>query len=268
MTYIITGTGQKSDIGTTENYTELGWELMVSRLAYIRDLHKGIWTPDDVVVTIADRKFLYTKIAKNVIGIEDLPDTEDVFKYTEDRVCKFEDLGELHDEYSCGKIDHYKYPECKDDILKVDYSNVEEKYHISKKFAGVLIRIRNWCSDRNLNDYYYRSVIDMLKSKYSQVFVFGIGSERVWKDKGVTYLDNLQDWASVMHHPLCNVIISPASGGGAVCQICCDSKLLLIKNCACLCERHPLFFSSSVTFSNLKIKLVSPEMIKQEIKGL
>jgi hypothetical protein len=260
MTYIITGTGQKSDIGTTEKYTELGWELMVSRLAYIRDLHKGIWTPDDVVVTITDRKFLYSKIAKNVIGIEDIKDTkEKVFEYTFTEngncICKFEDLGDLHDDYISKKSNHYKYPECKDDILKVDYSNVEEKYHISEKFAGALIRIRRWCSGRNLNDTFYRSILDSLKSKYKKVFVFGIGSERIWKDKNVIYLDSLQDWASVMNHPLCDVIVAPGSGGSMICQICCNSNLLLIRNGGPLCERHPLYYSPSVTFSNLTIKL-------------
>lgn len=268
MTYIITGTGQKSDIGTTEKYTELGWELMVSRLAYIRDLHKGIWTPEDTVVTIGDRKFLYSKIAKNVIDFEELIETEDVFRYTEDHVCKAEDLGELHDDYLCKRIDHYKYQEHKCDILKVDYSNVEEKYQIQERFSGALVRIRNWCPERNLNDCNYTLVINELKSKYKQVFVFGIGSERFWKDKNVIYIDNLQDWASVMHHPLCDVIVAPASGGSAVCQICCNSNLLLIQNCLYLCERSPLHFSPSVTFTNLKIKLISPQMIIQALREL
>jgi hypothetical protein len=275
MKYIITGTGNKSDIGTTEKYTELGWELMVSRLAYIRDLHKGLWTTDDTVVTISDRKFLYSKIAKNVIGIEDLPepiDSDNVFEYTYTEngsgVCRFEDLGELHDDYTNGKINQYKYIEHKSDILNVDYSNVTEKYGISGKFAGALVRIRKWCSERNLNDQYYSAILDDLKSKYGKVFVFGMGSERVWKGKDVVYIDNLQDWASVMNHPLCDVIVAPGSGGSMLCQICCNSKLLLIQNCPILCERHPLFFSSGVTFSDLKIKLISPNKIRQELKTL
>jgi hypothetical protein len=260
MTYIITGIGSKSDIGTTENYTELGWEIMVSRLAYLRDLRKGMWTPEDTVVTVGDRKFLYSKIAKNVIAFEDFKEENDVFKYTEDHVCKFEDLYELHGEYIDNKIDHYKYIECKDDILNIDYSNVEEKYNISEKFAGALIRIRNWCPERNLKDQCYLSIIDRLKRKYKKVFVFGLESERFWKDKDVIYIDNLQDWASIMHHPLCDVIVASVSGGSVVCQICCDSKLLLIQNTSYLLERHPLFFAPNVTFSNLKIKLISQDV--------
>ena len=256
MTYIVTGIGKKSDIGTTEKYTELGWELMVSRLAYIRDLHKGIWTPQDTIVTISDRKFLYSKIANNVISFEDL-NNENIFKYTHENVCRMNDLDDIHGDYMNNKINHYKYHECKDDILRIDYSNVEEKYNISDRFAGALVRIRNWCPERNLNDEYYSSIIEQLQSKYNKVFIFGLGSERICKDKCVVYIDTLQDWASIMNHPLCDVIVSTGSGGGAICQICCNSNLILIRNCPLLCKRHPLYFSSGVTFSDLKIKLIS-----------
>jgi hypothetical protein len=272
MRYIITGTGSKSDIGTTETYTELGWELMVTRLAYIRGLQSGLYSPKDNIITIGDRQFLYSKLANKVFDCS-IP-REQIL--AQDPNAEFIDidhvqsLSYLHDDYSAGKINQYKFIQDKDIITNsIDYSNVSEKYNITEKFAGILIRVRQWASFRNLDDNMYMAIIDKLKAKYGRVFVFGLCSEQVWKNKDITYIDNLQDWASLVNHPLCDVVVGPASGGTAVCQLCNNSALLLVSWDEDMCKRHPLYFSPSVTFSKCNVILLnSLEKIDEELKKL
>jgi len=263
MTYLIVDKGTVSEIGTTEQYQELGWALMVSRLAYIRDLKLGKWTINDPVVCLSERKFLYTKIAKTVISYDDFLKIENpgnVYDYTyqDSSGCiigTFEDLEELHQEYEQGKLHKYKYPNCIKAILEVDYID-NGKYNLEEcKFAGILIRIRNWSATRNLDDSYYKGIIDEAKKRYDKVFVFGLGSERIWKDKDVIYISTLEDWASVMNHPNCEMVIGPGSGGTMICQICCNSNLLLIPNGGPIYQRSALYYSPSVSFSEVKIYL-------------
>jgi hypothetical protein len=106
MKYIITGTGSKSDIGTTEHYTELGWELMVTRLAYIRGLQTGLYSPKDNIITIGDRQFLYSKLANKVFDCTLINRTQIL---EQDPSAEFIDidhvqsLSYLHDDYSSVK---------------------------------------------------------------------------------------------------------------------------------------------------------------------
>jgi hypothetical protein len=271
MKYLLCGYGSKSDIGTTEKYCELGFELMVSRLTYIRGLQTGLYTPDDVVVTVDDRKFLYTKLTKNVISCAEFNEIRSNNPNIE--VVEWDmnlELDKLHGDYQRGLFNHYKYLEDRDLILSLDYSDVRSKYNISNEpFAGVLIRVRNWAAFRSLDDGFYSAILDELQGKYGRVFVFGLCSEKFWKGRNVTYIDNLQDWASLVHHPRCEVVVAPASGGSAVCQICGDSNLLLVTSDCEMCQRHPLYFAPSVTFGDLRIQITPTiENVREKLGGI
>lgn len=272
MKYILCGYGSKTDIGTTETYQELGFELIVSRLTYIRGLKTGLYTPDDVVVTVDDRKFLYTKLTNNVISCAEFNDirTKDPSINVVELDMNLE-LDKLHGDYQRGLINHYKYLEDLDLILALDYSDVNAKYGIgyNEKIAGTLIRVRNWAAFRSLDDGFYSAILDELQGKYGRVFVFGLHSEKFWQGREITYIDNLQDWASLIALPNCEVVVAPASGGSAVCQICGNSNLLLVSSDCEMCQRHPLYFAPSVTFGDLRIQVTSTiESVREKLNGI
>lgn len=253
MRYIVLSDGDLSCVGTTENYTELGWELMVTRLAFIRDFNNGLWNKDDTVITISDRKFLYSKLCNTIDSSSlELKDGDTVFTDYTNKMTQY--LVDLHSDYEKGLIQQYKYLCDKPQILSVDYEDVESKYNIKDKFAGVLVRIRNHVPERNMTEDMARSIINDLLKMYSVVFVFGLGSKYLADGKRVIYLETLREWASVMNSKLCDCIIGTASGASQLCQICCNSKLVLIPNGGPI-QRHALYHSDHVTFSNLKILL-------------
>jgi hypothetical protein len=261
MRYIFVGEGGKEDIGKTEHYTELGWELMVTRLAFIRDLNLGIWNKDDTVVTLSDRKFLYSKLC-NVVSTSDFNSepNDTVFHYSDgadfiDYVKMVKTLEDLHGKYMKGLTNNYQHISDKPQILDIDYEDVETKYNIKDSFVGMLVRTRGWCPERNTNENEAKEMLNKLLTMYKKVFIFGLGSKHLADGERIIYLDTLREWASVMHSKFCDFIIGVGSGGSMICQLCCNSALLLIPNGGPICQRHPLFYSSSVTFSNLKILL-------------
>lgn len=261
MKYIVVGEGTKDNIGSTEKYTELGWELMVTRLAFIRDLNLGLWNKNDTVVTLSDRKFLYSKLC-NVISTSDFnpQNIDTVFSYADnadfvDYVKMTKTLEELHGSYVKGLINQYKHISDKPQILAVDYEDVESKFNIKENFVGVLVRTRNWCPERNTDENEAKNIINNLLSMYKKVFIFGLGSKHLADGERVIYLDTLREWASIMHSKFCDCIIGVGSGGSMICQICCNSTLVLIPNGGPVCQRHPLYYSSCVSFSDLKIQM-------------
>jgi hypothetical protein len=258
--YIITGEGSVEDINTTEKYTELGWELLVSRPSFLKDLHQGKWNNTDTIVTLEDRKFLYTSFVKNIITYKEyitlqIPTSQE-YKYVSGfNTANQEFFDDLYGNYN--ESQEYKYPETIPLIKTVEYSNLYE-YDIRSDFAAVLVRNRRWQDYRSLTDKEYSTIISILRKKYSEVFVFGGGSERFCRN-GVIYIDNLRDWATITHNNGCGIVVGPASGGLAITQVCgnMSSKVIVINNEQEYNQKHPLYFSKISTFTDVQINVVN-----------
>lgn len=260
--YIITGEGSIEDINTTEKYTELGWELLVSRPSFLKDLHQGKWNNTDTIVTLEDRKFLYNSFVKNIINYKDyiqlqIPTSQEYRYVSGFNMANQEFFNDLYGNYK--ESQEYKYQETIPLIKTIDYTKeIKDKYCITRDFAAVLVRNRKWQDYRSLTDKEYSTIISALRKKYSEVFVFGGGSERFCRN-GVIYIDNLRDWATITHNNGCDIVVGPASGGLAITQVCgnMSSKVVVINNEQEYDQKHPLYFSKISTFTDVQINVVN-----------
>lgn len=259
--YIITGEGSVSNINTTEKYTELGWELLVSRPSFLKDLHQGKWNNTDTIVTLEDRKFLYSSFVKNIITYKEymqlqIPTSQEYRYVSGFNTANQEFFNDLYGNYK--ESQEYKYPEIIPLIKNADYTKeIKYKYCITRDFAAVLVRNRKWQDYRSLTDKEYSTIIGTLRKKYSEVFVFGGGSEKFCRN-GVIYVDNLRDWATLIHNNGCDIVVGPASGGLAIAQVCGSmSKVIVINNEQDYDINHPLYFSKMSTFTDVQINMVN-----------
>lgn len=256
--YIVVGKNKNSgvcgnDSGNLSCYFELGWELMVTRIKAIKLLKSGTITAQDIIVTFPDRMFLYTKIFNNVITYNEytkLGKVKNMKLKTTDLVSKAPSL--VREDYSALIKTHL------DLIRQVDYCDLS-KFDISKKFICLLIRRRDWCSERNGDENYYMDLIQKFSKLGVPVFLGGLGTEKYAVGDNVKWA-TLQEWASLMNHPNCMALIGSTSGASTLLgQLCCSSKILVNDPAKVSLEKksfkHPLLGGKDVHFSGVPFKV-------------
>lgn len=227
------------DSGDMNKYTELGWEIVGTRLDCIRMLQNGIVSRNDTVVTHADRAFLYSKIF-NVVPWDEFkeqPRPEKVFdlaagcmiqKPNENPMIPisrptFMGLVDFLEE-GPGAVPYKKYRFLSDDygyIRALDLVDVEPLIN-NKPFVCMGIRARGHSAHRNSPKDYWVDMIGKISDRWASVFVVGKGSEEFCQKDNVYYVDRLQIFASLLCHNKCEALIG--SGTGTMLMAFCCTK--------------------------------------------
>lgn len=269
MKYIITAKGVDDvnsgngtyDGGTPIKQTESATELIINRLALICYLKDGIINTDTTVVTLSDRKFLYENIFKNV----EVYDPEKIYDDCIDLVT------ETMLEHLCTSLPYKpfygNFDRDKKEIFNISYNDEILKREIPD-FLICIPRLKNSDTRRNIDQKYWIDFLNISKSKYKKIFVFGKGNENIGDDQ-ITYVDNFKDYCSYLHHPNCLDIVSTISGPCHYSHFFSNTnsktKLTMIDNLDLYTKygHDPSYFHPCLNFTNIEVRfiknIVSPD---------
>lgn len=264
MKYIIASCDKKA--GTIENdsgdltlYFELGWEFLMSRMLIIKMLKEKLIDPDkDIIVTNDTRQFLYSKFFKNVISYSQFLE-----KNIENDIII--NLVELIDKDRHGKFANelsMNIWEIKNNKLQFKYSKEEAPEITSfdvlddnlvlkddNDFICILVRKRNWCSNRSYSTEEIKKCIKYATDKKLTVYVFGKGCEE-FNDKNV-YSMSLQEITSIINNKKCKAFISPLSGGGIIRMFTGNCFTITFDMEKIYNQNYPLLWGNGAIFSDL-----------------
>lgn len=205
----------ESDIQNPLQVTEIATELVITRLYCIMLLKEGTLQKSDTIVTTEERKCLYENIFDNVI-------TWNEFKKLKIPKTQVIDplAPSLFDRLAAGKVDDRLIPYTpfyknwerdKQEIQNINLSSLED-YDLTSEFICLLIRTRKAWSYKNLQEEYWREVIELLEKRGKKVLVFGKEVEK-YATPLTQYVKNFKDWCSVINHENCKHVVSTISGG-------------------------------------------------------
>lgn len=266
MKYIITAKGGDVNSGNG-NYeggtpiyqTESATELIINRLATICYLKDGLINEETTIVTLNDRKFLYDKIFKNVEVYDPLKHYHDCIDLvTEpmlDKLCKTLPYKPFYKNFNRDKTE----------IFNISYNEEILKSELPE-FLVCIPRLKNSDTRRNLNQKFWIDFLNLAKSRYEKIFVFGRGNENIECDN-IKYVDEFKDYCSYIHHNKCVNIVSTISGPCHYAHFFGNpsTKLTMIDNLD-LISKHgddPSYFHPCLNFTKIKISfiksLISPD---------
>jgi hypothetical protein len=216
MYYIVGKDHDKEMNSNLSTYWELGWEVATMHLLVKRKLKEGEIKQEDTIVTRSGLEFLYSNVFKNVINYSTFLENHSNEEKIE-MLNQGYNMGYSSDNsYSEFYVDNnnknlYKYyEEDRDFILNIKTIDCEH-LHENKEYCVVVYRQRPHDSYRNSNLEFYKNLIDTLKTKYSKIFVAGIGSELFCNNNDIVYV-NLQEYTSLINSNLCKLLVTPLTG--------------------------------------------------------
>jgi hypothetical protein len=239
MKYIILGKSLKkgvsgNDSGDLSTYFELGWEVVGSRIDFIR-LLKTENLSNCVAVTTDDRIFFYSKFFENVISYDQFQ-----------KVVTFEDIVDdwtssktsgnyfsfLYEETfvdSSGKYVYYE--EDYDEIFNgFDFSNVSIKK--PEKYVVIGLRTRDHSDQKNFTNYidFYDKIIEKIKEEVtSNIFVVGFGTEKFCEKHQCKYVDKLVDFVYLIKdREKCIGQVTQSTGTLVLSLICSEVPIHLL----------------------------------------
>jgi hypothetical protein len=253
----------KNDIANPLSVTEIATELVITRLRLIDLLQSGHINSSDCVVTIGERKCLYTNIFENVMDFKEFSllsaSSEDVIDLLENNIFNQMAAGNVNTRIIPYKPFYRNWERDKDLILNVEWSSLGS-YDLSEPFVVLVIRTRAAWSEKNMTDIFWENLISKLTENNKKIFVFGKETE-VWEDKfNISYIKNYQDWCTISKHENCKCVFSTMTGGVYPCLIFGSPKIkmILIDNTK-LMRLHagdPSFYDDCINFSNIKIEFI------------
>jgi len=229
------------------HYTELGWEVATGRLKVIRMIREGKITKDDIIVTLADRTFMYSRFCKT------LPYTPS-FKWVPGGLhwSNYTDwLLELH--YDGDKKNHipWRWPGDIPLIKDFDFEEVNPPPCIV-----IGHRVRNWAPNRNSSPSSTQKLVSLGLEMGLKVYLGGRYAQDI--DERAEYVPGLRTLASLIHHPNCLAFFT-ASGPTMLAQQCCRNNLVcLIYTKDKIYGKHPFYMSDYLNFSGCKQYLIMP----------
>ena len=263
-----------SDIANPLAVTEIATELVITRLMLIDLLQQSLISVDDCVVTIPERKCLYTKIFNNVIDFSELSNSIT----PEDTVIDLLENG-IFDQMAAGTVDSriipYKpfyrnWDRDKELLSNVDWSDMNG-YELDKPFVALVIRKRAAWAEKNMTDEFWTELINKLKENNKKIFVFGKETQ-VWADGlNVEYVKNYQDWCTLVKHENCKSVVSTMTGGVYPCLTfgSPDIKMTIIDNTNLMAQHRgdPSFYDSCINFSKIEIEFINEIPTIEELYG-
>lgn len=230
------------------NFLPLGDELSMSRNYLLDLLNKNIISNDIYIVVHKDRAFLYENIFNNIIYIHDY-DVNSFIDYEKidffDGIIwpgYFWDMYHTYQNMLTKELKHHLFK----NYQKINYYNYGPDYDV--KFTNLVTNIKyidiptfqnykfivihhRFKNELNHWDQSESSLINlMIKIKLINVYykiVIFTHFNFMNSDDNIYITNNLQEYASYIHHENCIALISVWSGGGQFGQYCCNSKVIM-----------------------------------------
>jgi len=262
-----------NDVPNPLEVTEIATELIITRLKLIDLLQTGQITKEDCVVTVEERKCLYTKFFNNVIDYQYFL----TLNVHENSIIDLLEIGVFH-RMAGGNVWEREIPykpfyqnweRDKNLITNVDWSNVSD-YDLSKPFVALVIRKRGAWTEKNMSHEFWVDLLSKLYDNNISVFVFGKETNIFSNDK-VQYIKNYQDWCTIVKHKNCKHVCSTMTGGVYPCLIFGNSntEMTIIDN-TFLMSKHggdPSFYDNCINFSKIKIEFINYIPTTEELYG-
>ena len=267
--YIVTSKDEfvgdsKSDVPNPSKITEIASELIITRLYLISLLNTRVITKEAVIVCIEERKALYSNIFPNVIDFQTFKQLGIPKKQIIDLLGN-EFLTELGGDHPKVKRIPYfpfyqNYERDRNEIQNFAKSKLEY-CDLSRPFVSFVIRKRGAWPEKNMTDPFWREVISLFVGAQIPVFVFGKETEEFCEGPGVTYVENFQDWCTLITSPNLKHVGSTMTGGVYPVLIFGNSntKVTLIddKNLMALHGHKPIFYHSCINFAKVPISFIN-----------
>jgi len=230
MTYYIVGKktlegtlASDSVNGILSEYFELGWEYIASH-TQIKQLYiDGGLEPDDVIVTLRDRMFLYKGFWNNVLPYEDF-DRKTIG--SEDSVVDICDAVSGNPEGSLPRLGadgKYVYWDKMKDVLTNVYCRDLSHLNTEDPYCCVHIRYRGWATHRNAPTDFWYNLIEEITKTGTNVYVFGKEAEKFANSKNAIHV-SLEEYASLLNNKNCKYVIGGMSGGTLIAQACAHKE--------------------------------------------
>jgi hypothetical protein len=225
MRYLILGKNiasgvQDDDSGALNKYFELGWELVGSRIDFIRKINDNpAYLHDTTVITPSDRMFFYTLFAPKVESsefffaekINQLKPQDEIEDWTESLEFAFLNVNSFVSEDS----GEYVY-------ASQDLSLIRDGFDLGKAslipvdktpFVVISLRFRDHVSRRNSAPRKAVKLVgELRKNGIQNVYIFGRGSERIADEVNATFISRLDEFAFLIKHDGCLGVIGQSSG--------------------------------------------------------
>lgn len=233
-----------SDSGNLNEYTELGWELMVNRFRFMTS---NIDYSNACVVTLKDRQFLYPFVKTEIYNSNENYDCDFVMD------CE---------NYLTGNVSNIH----KDNANGfTQFSSLEMNI---PECCIIHIRMRQWVAERNANLDKLNDLINSIKTFGIKIYIFGQGIESFFNEDETIQIVNLQEYATIMNNHNCKFMIGSMSGGTMISQICAREKLptfVYETHSRNGVMNHPLFHADVVNFSKQCVEFISPNIGNNEL---
>jgi len=213
----------------------LGHETNLTRFVLFDMLIQRHITKDDIVVTLKDRQFLYTKIFSNCIDSEayqQIPNKQDYHIIPLWKITASEmhiDRPAIYQQFQHTMLEKVDIPEMKSLLNSFDYCPIDP-LHQNTDF--IVIHHRYQCSHEILQ----RMIEKVRKGNlYIPIIIFTSNIPFLKKEienpeMNIYWTNNLQLYASYMNSPHCRYVISEWSGGGQLSHYCHDGPVLYYFN--------------------------------------
>jgi len=244
--------------------TEIATELVITRLYLIMLLQEGKIDKTDCVVTIEERKCLYTKIFDNVISYQEYQSMElsnnETIDLLERGIFLQMSSGPLDQRLIPYSTFYQNWERDKHIITNVDWSDLEE-YDLSSPFICLVIRKRAAWSEKNMSDEFWDNLIEKLKTNNVKTFVFGKETEKWCDNHNITFIKNYRDWCTIVKNENCKKVMSTMTGGVYPCLIFGHENInmTIIDNTG-LMKQHggdPSFYNNCINFSRVKFNFIN-----------
>lgn len=276
MKYIITAKdvydgSSTNDIMNPLKMTEIATELVITRLYLIMLLQKGVITKSDCVVTIGERKCLYSNIFDNVINFKDFNyDEGETIDLLDNNIFNAMSTGSIESRVIPYKPFYQNWERDKEIIRNVDWGDMLD-YDLSEPFICLVIRKRGAWLEKNMSDEFWDSLINKLKDNNIKTFIFGKESDKWCDNKNINYIKNYQDWCTIVKNENCKHIMSTMTGGVYPALIFGHNNInMTIIDNTNLMSKHggdPSFYDECINFSKVKIEFINYIPETNEIYG-
>lgn len=212
----------------------LGHETNLTRFILFDMLIQRHITKDDIVVTLKDRQFLYTKIFPNCIDSEayqQIPDKSDyqiipLWKITASEM--HIDRPSIYQQFRHTMLEKVDFPEMKYLLNSIDYCPIDT---LNQYTDFIVIHHRYQCPSEIL----YKIIEKVREGNlHIKIVIFNSNISflrgQIKNSDNILWIDNLQLYASYMNSPNCRYVISEWSGGGQLSHYCHDGPVLYYFN--------------------------------------
>jgi hypothetical protein len=232
----------------------LGDDIHIHRNVLLDILDKNLITDEIVIYCLADRRFLYSNIFKNIIVYKDIPNLDETKSICDSKfgknfiIIKNSDLyytiWEVWQEIKKhGRLD-IDISITKSNFLNFNKINYYNNLNYSSRFKSLVTNINylenipRFCNDKYIV-YHHRFKSDNLWDgndeileailKYSEDYniVLFTQKELNFNNSKIYTTSNLQEYVTYINNENCLAVISVWSGGGQIASYCSSNKLLM-----------------------------------------